>query len=276
MKQLSPAQIVLMRKAGELTKNALLYAETLIKPGISTNSLDKLIEKYIIDHGGIPSFKHYEGYPNSTCISVNEVVVHGIPSERKLKEGDIVSVDVGVIYKGFNGDAARTFPCGKISEEKQKLIDVTRESFFEGIKNLKAGERLGKLSASIQAYVEKNGFSVVREMTGHGIGEKMHLNPSIPNYGKETDGPIVQANTCLAIEPMVNMGTRRIFILDDGWTTITQDLKPSAHYENTVLVLEDRIEILTLWEEKWNWKDLKLLSQPQDVTKAASILLAKF
>ena len=126
MKQLSPAQIVLMRKAGELTKNALLYAETLIKPGISTNSLDKLIEKYIIDHGGIPSFKHYEGYPNSTCISVNEVVVHGIPSERKLKEGDIVSVDVGVIYKGFNGDAARTFPCGKISEEKQKLIDVTR------------------------------------------------------------------------------------------------------------------------------------------------------
>ena len=276
MKQLSPAQIVLMRKAGELTKNALLYAETLIKPGISTNSLDKLIEKYIIDHGGIPSFKHYEGYPNSTCISVNEVVVHGIPSERKLKEGDIVSVDVGVIYKGFNGDAARTFPCGKISEEKQKLIDVTRESFFEGIKNLKAGERLGKLSASIQAYVEKNGFSVVREMTGHGIGEKMHLNPSIPNYGKETDGPIVQANTCLAIEPMVNMGTRRIFILDDGWTTITQDLKPSAHYENTVLVLEDRIEILTLWEEKWNWKDLKLLSQPQDVTKGASILLAKF
>lgn len=246
MKQLSPAQIVLMRKAGELTKNALLYAETLIKPGISTNSLDKLIEKYIIDHGGIPSFKHYEGYPNSTCISVNEVVVHGIPSERKLKEGDIVSVDVGVIYKGFNGDAARTFPCGKISEEKQKLIDVTRESFFEGIKNLKAGERLGKLSASIQAYVEKNGFSVVREMTGHGIGEKMHLNPSIPNYGEETDGPIVQANTCLAIEPMVNMGTRRIFILDDGWTTITQDLKPSAHYENTVLVLEDRIEILTL------------------------------
>ena len=276
MKQLSPAQIVLMRKAGELTKNALLYAETLIKPGISTNSLDKLIEKYIIDHGGIPSFKHYEGYPNSTCISVNEVVVHGIPSERKLKEGDIVSVDVGVIYKGFNGDAARTFPCGKISEEKQKLIDVTKESFFEGIKNLKAGERLGKLSASIQAYVEKNGFSVVREMTGHGIGEKMHLNPSIPNYGKETDGPIVQANTCLAIEPMVNMGTRRIFILDDGWTTITQDLKPSAHYENTVLVLEDRIEILTLWEEKWNWKDLKLLSQPQDVTKGASILLAKF
>lgn len=246
MKQLSPAQIVLMRKAGELTKNALLYAETLIKPGISTNSLDKLIEKYIIEHGGIPSFKHYEGYPNSTCISVNEVVVHGIPSERKLKEGDIVSVDVGVIYKGFNGDAARTFPCGKISEEKQKLIDVTRESFFEGIKNLKAGERLGKLSASIQAYVEKNGFSVVREMTGHGIGEKMHLNPSIPNYGKETDGPIVQANTCLAIEPMVNMGTRRIFILDDGWTTITQDLKPSAHYENTVLVLEDKIEILTL------------------------------
>ena len=149
MKQLSPAQIVLMKKAGEMTKNALNYAESLIKPGISTNSLDNLISEYIIKHGGKPSFKNYFGYPKSTCISINEVVVHGIPSERKLKEGDIVSIDVGVEYKGYNGDAARTFPVGRISEEKQKLIDVTRESFFEGIKNLKAGERLGKLSSSI-------------------------------------------------------------------------------------------------------------------------------
>ena len=246
MKQLSPAQIVLMKRAGEITKNALLYAETFVKPGVTTNSLDNLISEYIINHGGKPCFKGYNGFPKSTCISVNEVVVHGIPSQRKLKEGDIVSIDIGVEYKGFHGDAARTFPVGKISEEKQKLIDVTKQSFFEGIKFLKAGEKLGKVSSAIQKYAESFGFGVVREMTGHGIGEKLHLNPSVPNYGKESDGPIVQANTCLAIEPMINMGTRRIFILEDGWTTITQDLLPSAHYENTVLILEDRIEILTL------------------------------
>lgn len=246
MKQLSPAQIVLMKRAGEITKNALLYAETLVKPGVTTNSLDNLISEYIINHGGKPCFKGYNGFPKATCISVNEVVVHGIPSQRKLKEGDIVSIDVGVEYKGFHGDAARTFPVGKISEEKQKLIDVTKQSFFEGIKFLKAGEKLGKVSSAIQKYAESFGFGVVREMTGHGIGEKLHLNPSVPNYGKDSDGPIVQANTCLAIEPMINMGTRRIFILEDGWTTITQDLLPSAHYENTVLILEDRIEILTL------------------------------
>jgi methionyl aminopeptidase len=246
MKELSPAEIILMKKAGEITKNALLYAEKLVKPGISTILLDKMISEYIIKNGGKPAFKNYNGFPNSTCISINEEVVHGIPSERKLKEGDIVSIDVGVNYKGFNGDAARTFPVGKISKEKQKLIDITRESFFEGLKHLKAGERLGKVSSAIQQYVEKNGFSVVREMTGHGIGHLLHLDPSVPNYGKKTDGPIVQANTCLAIEPMVNMGDRKIFILDDGWTTITQDLQPSAHYENTVLILSDRVEILTL------------------------------
>ena len=249
MKELTPAEIVLMRKAGEMTKNALNYAETLIKPEISTKYLDKLIEEYIIENGGKPCFKNYCGYPSATCISINEVVVHGIPSERKLKEGDIVSIDVGVDYKGYKGDAARTFPVGKISEEKQKLIDVTKQSFFEGIKNLKAGERLGKLSHAIQQYAESNGFSVVREMTGHGIGSKLHEKPSVLNYGRETDGPIVQANTCLAVEPMINLGRKEIFILDDGWTTITRDLQPSAHYENTVLVLPDRVEILTLWKQ---------------------------
>lgn len=246
MKELSPAEIVLMRKAGEITKNALIYAETLVKPGISTNSLDKLISAYIIENGGIPCFKNYNGYPAGTCISINEVVVHGIPSERKLKEGDIVSIDVGVDYKGYKGDAARTFAVGEISPEKQKLIQVTKECFFEGIKNLKAGERLGRLSHAIQQHAESNGFSVVREMTGHGIGSKLHQNPNVLNYGRETDGPIVQANTCLAVEPMINMGKKEIFILDDGWTTITRDLQPSAHYENTVLVLADKVEILTL------------------------------
>ena len=246
MKELSPAEIILMRKAGEITKETLKYAETLIKPGISTNLLDNLVSEYIIKSGAKPSFKNYNGFPKAICISVNEVVVHGIPSERKLKEGDIVGIDIGVNYKGYHGDAARTFPVGKIPEEVQRLIDVARESFFEGIKALKVGERLGRVGSAIQKYVEKNGFSVVREMTGHGIGHKLHMEPSIPNYGKETDGPIVKSNTCLAIEPMINMGTRKIFILDDGWTTITQDLKPSAHYENTVLVLPDRVEILTL------------------------------
>lgn len=246
MKELSPAEIVLMRKAGEITKNALIYAETLVKPGISTNSLDKLISAYIIENGGIPCFKNYNGYPAGTCISINEVVVHGIPSERKLKEGDIVSIDVGVDYKGYKGDAARTFAVGEISPEKQKLIQVTKECFFEGIKNLKAGERLGRLSHAIQQHAESNGFSVVREMTGHGIGAKLHQNPNVLNYGRETDGPIVQANTCLAVEPMINMGKKEIFILDDGWTTITRDLQPSAHYENTVLILADKVEILTL------------------------------
>jgi methionyl aminopeptidase len=246
MKELSPAEIILMRKAGEITKNALIYAETLVKPGITTNMLDNLISEYIIKNGAKPAFKNYNGFPKSICISINEVVVHGIPSDRKLKEGDIVGIDIGVNYKGYHGDAARTFPVGKISEEKKRLIDVTRESFFEGIKNLKDGERLGKLSAAIQRYVEGNGFSVVREMTGHGIGSKLHMAPSVLNYGKETDGPVVKANTCLAVEPMVNMGTHRIFILDDGWTTVTQDLQPSAHYENTVLVLADKVEILTL------------------------------
>lgn len=246
MKELSPAEIILMKKAGEITRDALKYAESLIKPSISTNLLDNLISEYIIKSGGKPAFKNYNGFPKSICTSINEVVVHGVPSERKLKEGDIISIDVGVNYKGYYGDAARTLPVGKISEEKQRLIDVTKESFFEGIKQLKAGERLGKVGATIQRYVEKRGFSVVREMTGHGIGHKIHLDPNVPNYGKETDGPIVQANTCLAIEPMVNMGTKNIFILEDGWTTITQDLQPSAHYENTVLILADKIEILTL------------------------------
>ena len=246
MKELSPAEIILMKKAGEITRDSLIYAESLIKPGISTNLLDNLISEYIIKQGGKPAFKNYNGFPKSICASINEVVVHGIPSDRKLKEGDIIGIDIGVNYKGFHGDAARTFPVGKISDEKQRLIDVAKESFFEGIKHLKAGERLGKVGAAIQRYVEENGFSVVREMTGHGIGHKVHLEPSVPNYGKETSGPIVKANTCLAIEPMINMGSRKIFILEDGWTTITQDLQPSAHYENTVLVLADRVEILTL------------------------------
>ena len=236
-----------MKKAGELTRDALNYAETLIKPGISTLELDNLVKKFIIESGGQPSFLGYDGFPGSICASVNEVVVHGIPSANIiLKEGDIISVDVGVIYKGFNGDAARTFPVGKISPEKARLIEVTKQCFFEGIKHLKVGDRLGKLSHAIQAYAEKNGYSVVRELVGHGIGRKMHESPNVPNYGKETDGPIVTENACIAVEPMINMGRCDVEWLDDDWTVVTEDGSLSAHYENTVLITDGEPEILTL------------------------------
>lgn len=251
MEKLNPAEIVLMRKAGEMTGAALNYAKTLIEPGISTLYLDKKIKKFIIDSGGVPSFLGYDGYPASICASPNEYVVHGIPSaDIILKEGDIISIDLGVIYKGYNGDAARTFPVGKISPEKQRLIDVTKQSFFEGIANLKVGHRLGELSHAIQAYVEKNGYSVVRELVGHGIGKDMHQPPNVPNYGRVTDGPLVIADTALAIEPMVNMGRRDVWLLEDGWGVITRDGLPSAHYENTVLVTASGVEILTLGEKE--------------------------
>lgn len=247
MNNLTPAEIVLMKKAGQLTRDALNYAETLIKPGISTLELDNLVKKFIINSGGQPSFLGYDGFPGSICASVNEMVVHGIPSANIiLKEGDIISIDVGVIYKGYNGDAARTFPVGKISPEKARLIEVTKQCFFEGIKHLKVGDRLGKMSHAIQAYAEKNGYSVVRELVGHGIGRKMHESPNVPNYGKETDGPIVTENACIAVEPMINMGRKEIGMLRDGWGIVTRDGSPSAHYENTIHITSDGIEILTL------------------------------
>ena len=243
MIQLTQSEIVLMRKAGQITRDALDYAKTLIKPGISTLDLDNLVKKFIINCGGSPSFLGYEGFPASICTSVNEMVVHGIPSKDVvLQEGDIISVDVGVIYKGYNGDAARTFPVGKISPEKAKLIEVTKECFFEGIRQLKVGERLGKVSHAIQVYAEKHGYSVVRELVGHGIGKKMHMSPNIPNYGKDTDGPIIPENVCLAIEPMINLGKKDIAMLQDGWGIVTRDHKPSAHYENTVLVTKNGVE----------------------------------
>lgn len=247
MNHLTPAEIVLMKKAGQITRDALNYAETLIRPGISTLELDKSVEKFIIDSGAVPSFLGYDGFPGSICASVNQVVVHGIPSERViLQEGDIISIDVGAIYKGYNGDAARTFPVGKISPEKARLIDVTKKCFFEGIKHLAVGHRLGELSHAIQSYAESNGYSVVRELVGHGIGKKMHEPPEVPNYGKITDGPLVTENSCIAIEPMINMGRKEIWLMDDGWGVETRDGKPSAHYENTVLITKDGVEILTL------------------------------
>ena len=247
MNNLSPAELVLVKKACELTRDALNYCEKQIVPGITTKQLDILVEKYIIDSGGYPACKGYEGYPASICTSVNDMVVHGIPSEDVvLQEGDIISVDLVVRYKGFHGDAARTFPVGKVSEDKLRLIEVTKQCFFEGIKNLKVGHRLGELSHAIQQYAEKNGYSVVRELVGHGIGKSMHEPPNVPNYGKVTDGPLVTDNAVIAVEPMINMGKKEVWLVEDGWGVVTRDGKCSAHYENTVHITKDGIEIWTM------------------------------
>ena len=242
-----PAERKKMRKANKVVGDALRMIEQYVRPGVTTMELNAILEEFIVAAGAKPSFKNYHGFPAASCMSIDEVVVHGIPSLRVLKEGEILSVDVGAIVEGYHGDAARTFPVGKISAEKQRLIDVTRESFFEGIKEVRAGRRLGDLSHAIQAYVEARGYSVVREMTGHGIGRNMHEDPSIPNYGVAGSGPLLKAGYCLAIEPMVNMGKYHIEIDSlDGWTCRARDGQPSAHYENTVIVTDGDAEILTL------------------------------
>ena len=247
MIQKTPAEIVLIKKACELTRDALVYAKTLVKPGVSTYDIDKSLEKFIIESGGLPACLGYEGYPAATCISVNEMVVHGIPSKDIiLQEGDIVSIDIVVAYKGYHGDAARTYPVGKVSAEKEKLMKVTKECFFKGIENVRIGDRIGKISHAVQTHAENNGFSVVRELCGHGIGRKMHEAPSVLNYGKETDGVAIAENACLAIEPMINAGKKDIWMLSDGWGIVTRDKRPSAHYENTVLFTRNGLEVLTL------------------------------
>ena len=239
-----------MRLAGKITGEALNYAKSLIKPNISTLELDKSIKKYIIDKGAIPSFLNYDGFPASICASVNSVVVHGIPSKDViLKEGDIISIDVGVIINGYNGDAARTFAVGKTTPACEKLIRITEECFFEGIKQLKVGAKIGEMSYAIQNHAECHGFSVVRELVGHGIGRKMHEAPEVPNYGLPSGGVRVKEGMCLAIEPMINMGERHIMVDTDGWGILTRDGRPSAHYENTVIVTSNGVEITTLIEE---------------------------
>ncbi len=240
-------EIGLMRKANQIVRDTLDLLEEKIKPGMTTKQLDKIAHDYIVSCDAVPSFLGYEGYPASACISIDEEVVHGIPSaKRYIEEGQIVSVDIGSIYKGYNGDAARTFAIGKVSEEKQKLIEVTKQSFFEGVKILKEGVRLGDLGHAIQSYVESNGFSVVRALVGHGIGTDMHEDPEVPNYGRPGHGLRLRANMTIAIEPMVNAGGYDVVMLDDGWTVVTADGKPSAHYENTVAITEDGVEILSL------------------------------
>lgn len=239
-------EIALMKKAGRIVGETLLLLEKEVKPGITTADLDRIAEEFITKHGAKPSFKGLYGFPSSLCISVNEQVIHGFPGAYVLKEGDIVSVDCGAFYDGFHGDAARTFPVGNISVDAQKLIDITRESFFQGIKFAKEGNKLTDISYGIQSYVEAAGFSVVRDFVGHGIGRKVHEEPNVPNFGKSGRGPKLVKGMVLAIEPMVNAGTHKVKTLKDGWTVVTADSYLSAHYENTVAILSDGPEILTL------------------------------
>lgn len=239
-------EIALMKKAGRIVGETLLLLEKEVKPGITTADLDRIAEEFITKHGAKPSFKGLYGFPSSLCISVDEQVIHGFPGDYVLKEGDIVSVDCGAFYDGFHGDAARTFPVGNISVDAQKLIDITRESFFQGIKFAKEGNKLTDISYGIQSYVEAAGFSVVRDFVGHGIGRKVHEEPNVPNFGKSGRGPKLVEGMVLAIEPMVNAGTHKVKTLKDGWTVVTADSSLSAHYENTVAILSDGPEILTL------------------------------
>lgn len=243
----TPEEIALMRKANEIVRDTLLLVQDKIKAGMTTSQVDKLVHDHIVKCGATPSFLGYDGFPASACVSIDDEVVHGIPSpDRRIEEGQIVSVDVGSIYKGYNGDAARTFAIGKISEEKQRLIDVTKQSFFEGVAILKEGVRLGDLGYAIQSYVEANGFSVVRALCGHGIGTDMHEDPEVLNFGKPGHGLRLKAGMTIAIEPMVNAGTYRVYMADNDWTILTADGRPSAHYENTVAITHDSVEILSL------------------------------
>lgn len=238
-------EIALMREAGKITAGALELAATLVKPGVSLIHIDSEIHRFITSHGAIPSFLHYNGFPASACISVNDEVIHGIPGKRLLTEGDIVKVDVGACYKGYHGDAARTLFCGEVSEDAKRLERITRESFFEGIKYADPSHRLGDISHAIQEHVESAGFSVVKDFVGHGVGAHLHEDPEIPNYGKAGRGTRLYEGMTLAIEPMVNFGTAEVSVLDNDWTVVTDDGALSAHYENSILITENGPEILT-------------------------------
>ncbi len=235
-----------MRRAGRLTAQARALAGSMVAPGVSTLEIDAAVRKFIESHGAKPSFLNYNGFPASACISVNEVVIHGIPDHRKLKEGDIVSVDVGAYLDGFHGDCCATFPCGEISAEARHLIQVTEQSFWEGIRMARAGNRVYDISHAVQQYVEANGCSVVRDFVGHGVGAKLHESPEVPNFGPAGHGPRLQSGMTLAVEPMVNLGDWRVKVLKDGWTTVTVDGSLAAHYENSILITDGEPEVLTV------------------------------
>ena len=243
----SKSEIEKMRVACKITGDALKLLEKHIKPGVSTAQLDKIAYDYIKSQGARPNFLHYNGFPASICASLNDAVVHGIPDKHMvLKEGDIISIDLGAEKDGYNGDAARTYPVGKVSDEALNLIEVTKQSFFEGIRYAVHGAKIGDMSAAIQEYVESHGYSVVRDLVGHGIGKNLHEEPSVPNFGRKGRGVRLAEGMTLAVEPMVNAGDYEVAVLDDDWTVVTQDGSLSAHYENTILITKGECEILTL------------------------------
>ena len=241
-------EISLMRRACRITAAARALAGEMVRPGVTTKEIDKAVHDFIVSQGATPSFLNYSGFPASTCISVNQTVIHGIPDERVLKDGDIVSIDVGAYWGGFHGDCAATFACGNISATAQKLIDVTKQSFFEGIQFARQGCRVSDIGSAVQSYVESHGFSVVRDFIGHGVGANLHESPEVPNFGKPGRGPRLIKGMCIAVEPMVNQGAYGVRVLKDGWTTVTADGSLSAHYENTVLITDGEPEILTVTE----------------------------
>lgn len=241
----SDYELSLMKVAGKIVYDTHQYLKPFIKEGITTGELDKLAHDYIISRDAYPSCLNYEGFPKSICISVNEEVVHGIPGKRKLKNGDIVTLDICACYKGYHGDSAWTYPVGEISDEKKYLLEHTEKALYVGLSKIKDGVRLGDISNAIEEYATHHKLGVVRELTGHGIGSNLHEDPDVPNFGKKGTGPVLKKGMTIAVEPMLNLGTRKIYILDDDWTIITGDNKPSAHFEHTVIVTEDGCEILT-------------------------------
>jgi methionine aminopeptidase, type I len=240
-------ELSMMKEACILSAKALKLAGEMVEPGVSTWDIDQEVKRYLEKAGAEPSFLGYQGFPASTCISVNEVVIHGIPSkEQILKSGDIVDIDVGAFYKGFHGDNAWTYPCGEISAEAKMLLDTTKESLFKGIEQATVGKRVGDIGHAVQEYAEARGYSVVREFVGHGVGARIHEDPSVPNYGKPGRGVRLTAGMTIAIEPMINVGTEEVKILSDGWTTVTKDGKFSAHFEHTIAITESGPVIMTV------------------------------
>jgi len=241
----SEEEIALIRESADILSKAHGEVAKEVRPGVKTNQLDMIAETYIRDFGGEPSFKGYNGFPASLCISVNENVVHGFPSEQELVEGDIISVDCGVFYKGFHSDCAYTYPIGEVSNKVKALLMATKESLYLGIEQAVAGNRIGDISSTVQTYVEERGYTVVRELVGHGLGRQLHESPEVPNYGKRGRGPKLKPGLVIAIEPMINLGTKNIVQESDGWTVRTSDRMPSAHFEHTVVIHEDNTEVVT-------------------------------
>ncbi len=241
-------EIEFMRAANRLVGMTLGELSKHIKPGITTLELDRIAEQFIRDHGAIPTFLGYGGFPNSICASVNENVVHGIPNNKPLQEGDVVSIDCGTKKNGYCGDSAYTFCVGEVDEKVKKLLQVTKEALYKGIEQAREDKRIGDISSTIQTYCEKNGYTVVRELVGHGIGRNMHEAPEVPNYGRPGTGPLLKNGMCIAIEPMINLGSKNVVFEKDGWTVRTKDRKPSAHFEHTIAIRNGKADILSTFE----------------------------